>query len=252
MRRHRISAIIPTLNMGRFLPDAIASIERQGVAVDEIIVVDNQSTDETGEVLARLSRTNSRLRVIDVPPAGPARARNKGLEAASGDVIAFLDADDLWPSGKLTLQLARLDRDPQVDLVAGFVTFFDRLDSESLTPAISSRVETVFGMNVGASIYRASIFDSIGRFDETLKYAEDVDLFFRIVERNVPLVILTTTTLYYRRHMGSMISQEDFRKRLPRAFGMSLARRKRNGAVTALPSFETFFEAVPGTSCESR
>ena len=86
--------------------ERIESIRRRAVAVDEIIVVDSAPEDDTQEVLARLSQGDPRIRLLQAPPEGPAKARNKGLAAAGGDLIAFLDADCLWTRDKLALQLA--------------------------------------------------------------------------------------------------------------------------------------------------
>ena len=85
-------------------------------------------------------------------------------------------------------------------MVAGLVTYFDLLDSESLAPAASSRLETVFFHQLGATIFRRSVFDRIGMFDKSFVYAEDRDLFLRLVESGLPFVVLKTPTIYYRRH----------------------------------------------------
>jgi glycosyltransferase involved in cell wall biosynthesis len=235
--------------MGRFLPDAIGSVQRQRVAVHEIVVVDNQSTDETAEVLARLGRKDPRIRVVEVPPEGCSQACNAGLRAATGDVIAILDADDLWPEHKLAVQLRRLDQKPHVDLVSGFITYFNELDRARLEPATNSRVETAFLIHVGACLYRRSVFDRVGLFDESLQYGMDVDLILRILEAQIPLTILRTPVLYYRRHGGSMMMQNNPRKKtdFSRALAMSLSRRRRAG-MSPLPSFESFYESVPASA----
>jgi glycosyltransferase involved in cell wall biosynthesis len=250
MNKQTISVIIPTLNMGRFIEGGIESIRRQAQQVDEIVVVDSGSTDETPEVLARLSQGDSRIRVLRAPPEGPAKARNKGLAAAGGDLITFLDADCLWTRDKLALQLARLDREPRVDVVAGLVTHFDALDTDRLEPSLHSRVGTIFDVGVFASVFRRSVFSRIGVFDESLLYAEDWDLFFRILEAAIPISILKATTAYSLRHPASMMAQENPRKQsdMFRAFSMSMARRRREGKVAELPPFEMFLEAPPETS----
>jgi GT2 family glycosyltransferase len=169
-----------------------------------------------------------------------------GLLAATGDVIAFNDADDIWPKGKLAMQLARLDREPRADVVAGLVTYFDVFDREALGPAPTSRLETIFFHHVGAAIYRRSVFDRIGVFDESFVYAEDRDLLLRIIENDVPFVILNATTLYYRRHDNSMMTRDHPRKVSDdvRAFAVSLARRRKLGRPLAPVSFERYMEDV--------
>jgi glycosyltransferase involved in cell wall biosynthesis len=247
MTKHSISVIIPTLNMGRFLAGGIASIQRQAIQVDEIIVVDNQSTDETQKVLQGLRQADARIRVIEVQPQGPAKARNRGIEAARGDVIALLDADCFWTGDKLALQLARLDREPRVDIVAGLVTYFDALNADGLEPAQESRTGTIFDVSVSTSIFRRSVFDRVGVFDESFLYAEDWDLFFRILEAAIPIAILKVPTAYALRHPASMMAQENQRKHSDkfRAFSKSMARRRSQGGPADLPRLETFLEAPP-------
>lgn len=118
-----VSVIIPTHNYGRFLAEAIASVQAQSVEDLEIIVVDDGSTDDTPEVLARI--TDPRLRAVRVSNGGVSRARNIGLEMARGDYIAFLDADDRWHPDKLARQLELLAHEPEVGLV---FTDFRRFD----------------------------------------------------------------------------------------------------------------------------
>ena len=247
MTKHSISVIIPTLNMGRFLAGGIASIQRQAIQVDEIIVVDSQSTDETADVIAHLSQADPRIRLLQAPRKGPATARNKGIESSKGELIAFLDADCFWTRDKLALQLTRLDREPRVDVVSGLVTHFDSLDVDRLEPSSESRTGTIFDVGVFTSIFRRSVFDRVGVFDESLMYAEDWDLFFRVLEAAIPVAILKVSTAYSLRHSASMMAQENPRKHsdMFRAFSMSMARRRAQGAVTELPRFEMFLEAPP-------
>jgi glycosyltransferase involved in cell wall biosynthesis len=206
---YKVSVILPAWNMARFLFDALGSIPK----VHEIIIVAAPSEDDTVEVADKLAARRPEIRVLTDPIKGPASARNIGLREATGDVIAFNDADDIWPPGKLALQLERLDRKPPADVVAGLVVYFEELDRDTLAPAMSSRIETRFIHLVASMIFRRSVFDRIGLFDETLMYGEDTDLLMRILEAKVPFVILNTPTLYHRRHGDSMITRDDPRKK---------------------------------------
>jgi glycosyltransferase involved in cell wall biosynthesis len=240
---HRVSVIVPVWNMARFLPDALASIP----AVHEIIIVAAESNDNTFEVAQTLAKQRLGVRVLADPKKGPATARNIGIRNATGDLIAFNDADDIWPQDKLALQLKRLDSGPQADVVAGLVTYFEELDRDKFTPAKGSRAESKFVQHVGAMIFRRSVFDRIGLFDESLMYAEDGDLLLRIIEAEVPFVILDMPTLYYRRHGDSMMTRHDPRKKsdFAKAFAKSLARRRQLGLSLAPVSFDRYFEAPP-------
>jgi hypothetical protein len=168
------------------------------------------------------------------------------LREASGDVIAFNDADDLWPRGKLRLQIDRLDKPPLVDVVSGLVSYFDKLDSQTLAPDVSSRVETRIFHQLGATIFRRSVFDCVGGFNESLVYAEDRDLFLRIIEAQIPFVILNTPTLFYRRHANSMMTRNDARKTRDdiKTFALSIARRRKLGLTFAPLTLEHYLEDV--------
>lgn len=242
-----ISVIIPNLNMGRFLPDALASIFRQAEPVHEVLLVDAGSEDDSLAIMADLARQYTQIRLLHSDLKNPSAVRNRGIEAATGDVIAFLDADDLWPADKLSRQLARLRGEPPVSVVSGFVQYFDRLDREALAPAADSRTETLFHVHLGAAVFRRSVFDAIGLFDESLLYSEDVDLLLRIREADLPMTIIRARTLYYRRHDSSLMSQTTSAKErdFKRVIAASLVRRRREGAGP-LPPFETLIEPEAG------
>lgn len=111
----RTSVIIPAYNYGRFVADAIASVQRQTVDDLEIIVIDDGSTDDTPQVLAAIN--DPRLRVFRTVNQGLSAARMEGLRQARGEYIAFLDADDRWRPEKLERQLAMMEADPQLGAV---------------------------------------------------------------------------------------------------------------------------------------
>lgn len=141
----RVTVLIPTYDYGPFIGEAIDSVRRQTLDDLEILVVDDGSTDETPEVLAAIE--DSRLRVIRTSNRGPAPARNTGLEAARGQYLAYLDADDRWRPDKLARQVALLEAEPDVDYVfTDFVRFSDggwfpqtQFDFATELPGIASR-----------------------------------------------------------------------------------------------------------------
>jgi len=239
-----VSVIIPNLNMARYLPDAVASIQRQAVPVAEILIIDAGSEDDSLAVVANLGSRFPQIRLLHSERRNPSAVRNRGLAAASGEIIAFLDADDLWPADKLARQLDRLAADPPVKVVSGFVQYFDQLDRERLAPAMDSRVETLFHVHLGAAVFHHSVFESVGPFDETLLYSEDVDLLLRIREEGIPMTILRARTLFYRRHDDSLMSRADGAKArdFKNALAKSLVRRRRKGTAAPLAPFEALIE----------
>ncbi len=120
-----VSVIIPTYNFGNFVEDAVSSVLKQDVPGIEVIVVDDGSTDDTVERLARIA--DPRLRTVRLEHQGVGAARNRGLSMARGRHIAFLDADDRWRPGKLARQIALLESEPDVGFVfTNFVRFDER------------------------------------------------------------------------------------------------------------------------------
>ncbi|MDQ6769390.1 MAG: glycosyltransferase family 2 protein, partial [Gemmatimonadota bacterium] len=122
----RVTVIITTYNYGRFIMEAIQSVLAQTTTAElQIIVVDDGSTDETPDVLARLS--GPRLECVRTPNRGISAARNEGLSRARGDFIAFLDGDDRWMPNKLEYQLEVMRSEPDmVAVFANFVRFNER------------------------------------------------------------------------------------------------------------------------------
>ena len=118
----QVSAIIPTFNYGRFLPEALNSVFDQNVPDLEVIVIDDGSTDDTPEILDSIA--DPRLKAFRIPNSGISAARNRGLQEASGEFVAFLDADDRWRPGKLQRQITMLLSEPSVGVVfTDFVRF---------------------------------------------------------------------------------------------------------------------------------
>lgn len=117
-----ISVIVPTFDSARFIGEALDSILAQTLQPEQIIVVDDGSTDNTAEVVARYK--DRRIQYIRQPHAGVASARNTGLDAARGEYIAFLDADDRWRPIYVEMMHAYLSEDPAAASVFGnFVRF---------------------------------------------------------------------------------------------------------------------------------
>ena len=242
----RVSVIMPNRNMAAYIGFALDSVFAQNVDVHEVICVDCASDDGSLDVING-HQDSKRIKLIQHAEAHPARARNVAVSHATGDVIAFLDADDLWPAGKLDRQLTRLFKGPKVDMVSGYICYFDTLSENGLEPAAGSRQERLFHVHLGACVYQRSFLDQIGGFDEELVYAEDVDMMLRVRESQRPFTILRSTELYYRRHANSMMSQPDPRREqsLMRAAHKSLLRRRAAGTLhTPLKDFSAFLEPL--------
>src|SRR5690349_20563283 len=112
----RISAIVAVYNGAERLRDALDSIVAQDLAPSEVIVVDDGSTDATPDIIRSYGEA---IRSFRQPNAGLSAAHNRAISQATGDALAFLDHDDLWPSNRLSVMAKVLESDDQIDIVAG-------------------------------------------------------------------------------------------------------------------------------------
>lgn len=193
-----VSAIVPVYNGAKFLARAIENIEAQKYQPLEIIVIDDGSTDDTAKIAAELG---DRIRYIYQTNSGPSAARNKGIQIAEGNAIAFLDVDDLWSDNKLEIQLSYLAKHPSVEIVQGLIQEMILDSSSKEAKLVFKKVfEPYFFINLGSSIYRKSVFTKVGLFDETLKFGEDVDWFIRAWEQNINKIVIDEVTLFYQLH----------------------------------------------------
>ncbi len=204
-----VSVVLPVYDGGAYLAEAIDSVLGQRPVPFQVVVVDDGSTDGAPDQVAQTYRTEP-IVVLRQPRLGPAAARNRGLTAAQGDVVAFVDADDLWPPGKLAAQVALLAAEPGLDVVAGLT---QRIAADSRAGGTVPLGEPERLRVVGCCVCRRSLFDRLGGFDERLVHGEDEDFFLRIDERAVPTVWLRTVTLLYRMHPHNMSRDGDARRR---------------------------------------
>jgi glycosyltransferase involved in cell wall biosynthesis len=238
----KVSVIIPAHNAARFVTETIESVLHQTYRDLEVIVVDDGSTDETVQVLRAFK---DRIVLRSQPNGGVARARNAGARIATGEWLAFLDADDLWLPEKLERQLELAD--------AGTAWIYsDRFNFGSLGdgPEIQSEITTMHegdvftallaeGNFISSStvIVRKEIFDRVGGYCENLRGTEDWDLWIRVSERN-SIRFCPRPLLRYRIHSAGISHNYDhmWRERrmvvaralaLPRGktFGWSMRRR---------------------------
>ena len=195
-----ISVIVPAYNAGTFISEALASIRRQTLAPLEVIVVDDGSTDDTA---AQVATAELDVRYEYQPNQGPAAARNRGLALARGELLAFLDADDVWPLHKLAVQVQALRTAPEAPLVMGQIQFLRQAPGKkryTLEPAQQR------AMLVGCLLARRGAFERVGGFDPALRMSEDTDWFIRAREAELGLTQVPETVLHYRRHTASLTS----------------------------------------------
>ncbi|WP_018232757.1 glycosyltransferase family 2 protein [Thioalkalivibrio thiocyanodenitrificans] len=228
MTEPRVSVIIPAWNASAHIERALASVHAQAVVPPpQVIVVDDASTDDT---VARVRRADPDATILrHERNLGPAAARNRGLTAASAEFIAFLDADDLWPTGKLTMQLSILAGEPAVDIVTGRTRWF-RDESELAAEDPHGQASRDI-RNFGNTLIRRRAFTQVGLLDERLRYSEDQDWFLRADEAGLVVHRIPQITLYYRMHAGNMTRGMDaVALGIPRTLHRAIQRRRRAAA----------------------
>lgn len=207
----RTSVVIPAFNRRGLLEQALESVRRQTLPPDEIVVVDDGSTDGTAEWL----QTQPDVRTIRQPNAGAAKARNTGVREAAGDWIAFLDSDDLWDPRKLDLQRRALEGAPS----RRWAICDSRAVDEGGNPlrghhkpirggAVTGDLfDRTFIHTPSVLIERKLVLEA-GGFDESLTVCEDLDLWLKASLRSE--VIAVQEPLFIRRvHPASLAHTDD-------------------------------------------
>jgi glycosyltransferase involved in cell wall biosynthesis len=199
--RSPVSAIIPVHDGAAYLPADLDSVLGQSVPPAEVIVVDDGSTDGTADLLAAYA---GRITVRRQAHAGTSAALNHGTRVATGELLAFLDADDLWTREKTAIQFAVLRREPGVDAVFGHAQPFL---SEDLPPGLRARLRCPAapqpGVVRGTLLIRRAAFDRVGPFDESLKAVDFIDWYARALERRLGVRMLAEVVLRRRLHAAN-------------------------------------------------
>jgi glycosyltransferase involved in cell wall biosynthesis len=228
-----VSVIMPVYNGADFIAAAVASVWLQDYPALEVIIVDDGSTDDTPGIVASLPGD---ICYVSQMNSGPAAARNRGLEKARGDLIAFLDADDLWPTNKLTWQLPVLTDAPLVDLVMGLTQTMGASHDEENALALPPVFPPRLAFHLGSAVVRRCVFAQVGVFDESMRYSEDVDWFMRARECGVSFLVRPDIALFYRLHDRNMTRGKDaVDLNVMKALKRSLERRRQKPGSEATP-----------------
>ena len=214
-----VSVIMPAFNVERYIAESVQSVIAQTYRRWELIIIDDGSTDATADVIQGLASSDSRIKLISQQNQKMAKARNAGLRQSEGELIAFLDSDDLWIKEKLELQVKAL-KENAADLVFsdGFIFHDDNVFDESMTFA------TLVGGFDGAEMFRdlmlmnripilsvltrRKVLDDVGGFDEWRdRGAEDYDLWLRIARRDHRFYGMRERLVRYRVRSDSMSRQ---------------------------------------------
>jgi glycosyltransferase involved in cell wall biosynthesis len=203
------SVIIPSYNNAVFLPEAIESALSQSVPPLEVIVVDDGSTDNTRDIIEPYRRS---IRYFFQENKGLAGARNRGIEEARGNLVAFLDADDIWLPEKLERQHECMAQNPKLCLIHSDLWYWDLRSGQKYRRDCGrqefrgSCYERFFLRNrvlPSTTVIRRECLRKVGAFDEVLRRCEDYDLWFRVA-KHYELGYVDEPLVLYRLHQSSL------------------------------------------------
>lgn len=225
-----VSVLIPAYNAMEFLPKTVSSVLTQTYQDFELIIVNDGSTDNVESWAENLS--DRRVKLVSQPNKGLAGARNTGLESATGDYIAFIDADDIWLPTKLEKQVRLLNDNPEIGLVYSWIALIDetgkpqgKLRKNSACGNVWLDLTTHNIVECGSvALVRSQCFQTVGQFDETLPLScsEDWDMWLRIAA-HYSFGLIEEPLVCYRCHSNNLSSQwqpmeESFQIVLKKAF----------------------------------
>jgi glycosyltransferase involved in cell wall biosynthesis len=224
-----ISVVMPAFNAEKYVAEAIESALVQTLAPAEVVVVDDGSTDGTG---AAVRAFGDSVRYERQERAGNGAARNRGVELARGDYLAFLDADDRFLRDKLEQQMGVLSRDPAVEVVFGHVREFI---SPELDPDLAARLRLPAPEAPWAApnlmLIRRTSFERVGPFSPELKVGVTVDWYARALEAELNMFMLPEVVLERRLHSDNNgLRERDSRAQYLHVLKASLDRRRAKAA----------------------
>jgi glycosyltransferase involved in cell wall biosynthesis len=208
----KVTVIIPCFNVQNCILECLNSVFEQTHKNIEVICIDNNSTDNTNELLQNAKKKYSTLIVEKELNIGAPAARNKGLANASGEWIQFLDADDLLLPGKIEHQVNLINQSKNVPFVAAASYHKDIFKKRKLKLPNVEIWKALFTTNLGitsSNLFRRSQVLDVGAWNETIKSSQEYDLMFRLIKVfGEPLIDNEPLTLIRERKIGQ-ISQRN-------------------------------------------
>jgi len=211
--RGTTTVIVPVFNGERHIAAAIESVRAQTRPVDEVIVIDDGSTDATVAIVESFPEVT----LLRQANRGASAARNSGITKACGDYFAMLDADDLWPANRQEIMAGMLDEDPSLGLVMGtqrlmvepgaaLPYWVPEGDLEDIDPKDLPRP-------TGSFVARRSVFEVVGLYEETMIHAEDTDWFLRSRDLGIVWALIPDVVLIRRIHGANLTYDTEAQRR---------------------------------------
>ncbi len=206
----KASIVIPAYNAENYISQSLDSLIKQSFRNWEAIIVNDGSSDHTEEIALNYCKTDNRIKLINQPNKGVSIARNRAITAATGDILAFLDADDLWPPDKLEVSINEMKKF-DVDLI---FTSSKHFTNDKNTVKLNLKVieETLGGKEgynyllfenplvMSSVVVKKKAVEKVSCFDENLQVCEDYHLWLKLAKYGYRLRGSNKTFTYYRRH----------------------------------------------------
>jgi len=220
-----VSVIIPVHNGKQYLAEAIESVLGQAYHPIEVIVIDDGSTDGTGQVVKQFDSVRYHFQ----SNRGAGDARNRGVNLSQGNFLAFLDADDLWTKDKLTRQMGAFQGDAELDMVFGYVKqFYSRELGDDIKRRLKIPVETLPGLHVGTMLIKRGAFLRVGSFVTNWEIGEFIDWYARAREKDLKTLMLPDVVMRRRIHKTNQgITRAPDRKAYVHVLKAALDRRRK-------------------------
>jgi glycosyltransferase involved in cell wall biosynthesis len=201
-----VSVIIPAYNCSTTIAVAIDSVLNQTISDLEVILVDDGSNDTTVDIFRQFMKVDGRLRLMRQANAGPSSARNRGVQAARSEIIAFIDADDAWMPDHLALNLANLNDDPRLGVSFTTCEIVDpcgRLTGDGTRASVNSlKLTEILSSNPTATcsslVFRGATFRQAGPMRTDMMFAEDQEWLFRVIQSGWQVRGIDRRTVCYR------------------------------------------------------
>jgi len=186
----KISVIIPTFNSAKTVEDTIKSIISQNWPDIQVIIQDGGSTDGTKDIVDRYPV--AMFGWDATPDNGIYDAMNKGINRATGEVVAILNSDDVWLPGTLKRVAEVFSRNPDVGIVSGSIEVWEDLPNGARVVLKSSLLHLRTGMTIQhpATFVRRNVYERVGLFNTCYRIGADYDFVLRCLEANIPCIIL--------------------------------------------------------------
>jgi glycosyltransferase involved in cell wall biosynthesis len=213
----RVSVIIPAYNAAAFIAETLQSVFTQTFTNFEVIVVNDGSPD-TADLERQLQQFRERITYLKQENLGPSAARNAAIRAAHGEFLAFLDSDDCWLRDYLASQMKSFQEHPELDLVCADTMFYGDPQLEGKTFFSCCRLQgpVTFGgllienpLTTSCVVARTRVVLDAGLFDETLRVAEDYDLWLRIAATGALIKRRWKVLARHRMHSSSLSSEDE-------------------------------------------